>query len=127
VAGAIDLGLLTAAYALLFNLRAALIAALFTRPLSLAAVIVIVAVLVLIAGGIFAAFWALVGHTPGMRFFAIRLTQADGSREITLGCAVRRLFAVILSLLPLGLGYLAILRDPNRRAWADRMTGTQVI
>jgi hypothetical protein len=34
---------------------------------------------------------------------------------------------VILSLLPLGLGYLAILRDPRRRAWADRMTGTEVI
>jgi NADH:ubiquinone oxidoreductase subunit len=35
-------------------------------------------------------------------------------------------FAVIISLLPLGLGYLAILRDPQRRAWADRMTQTKV-
>ena len=42
-------------------------------------------------------------------------------------CAIRRVFAVLLSLLPLGLGYLAILRDPRRRAWADRMTGTEVV
>jgi hypothetical protein len=36
-------------------------------------------------------------------------------------------FAVILSLIPFGLGYLAILRDPRRRAWSDRMTGTEVV
>jgi uncharacterized RDD family membrane protein YckC len=36
-------------------------------------------------------------------------------------------FAVILSLIPLGLGYFTILRDPQRRAWADRLTGTSVI
>jgi uncharacterized RDD family membrane protein YckC len=127
VAGAIDLGLLGAGYALLFDLRASLVSAVFTRPLSLAAVIIIAALVGLIGGAIFAAFWALAGQTPGMRFLAIRLTRADGSREITLGCAVRRVLAVILSLLPLGLGYFAILRDPRRRAWADRMTGTEVI
>ena len=32
-----------------------------------------------------------------------------------------------MSLLPLGLGFLAILRDPRRRAWYDRWTGTEVI
>jgi hypothetical protein len=34
---------------------------------------------------------------------------------------------VVVSIVPLGLGYLAILRDPSRRAWHDRMTGTEVI
>ena len=77
------------------------------------------------AGAIFATFWALTGQTPGMRFLAIHLTH-EGSRGITLGRAVWRVFAVILSLLPFGLGYLAILGDPQRRAWADRMTGTEV-
>jgi uncharacterized RDD family membrane protein YckC len=79
-----------------------------------------------IGSGIFAAFWALAGQTPGMRFLSIRVTQ-HGARHLTFGCAIRRVFAVIASLLPLGLGYLAILRDPQRRAWADRMTGTAVI
>ena len=60
-----------------------------------------------------------------MRFLAIRLTH-HSSRDITMGRAVWRVFAVVISLLPLGLGYFAILRDPQRRAWADRMTKTKV-
>ena len=32
-----------------------------------------------------------------------------------------------MSIIPLGLGFLAILRDPQRRAWHDRMTGTEVV
>jgi hypothetical protein len=48
-------------------------------------------------------------------------------QKITFGRAVRRVLALILALLPLGLGYRAILRDPRRRGWHDRMTGTEVI
>jgi len=127
VAGAIDLGLLFAGYALLSGVLASLVSAVFGQPISLVAVIILAVLGVLAGCGIFAAFWALAGQTPGMRFLAIRLTRSDGSREITFGRALRRAFAVILSLLPLGLGYLAILWDPHRRAWADRMTGTEVI
>ena len=126
VAASIDLALLFAGYALVAGAVGSLISAVFAEPLSLVSVVVLCTLGVIIAGAIFAAFWALAGQTPGMRFLAIRLTY-HGSREITFGCAVRRVPAVILSLLPLGLGYLAILRDPRRRAWADRMTGTEVI
>jgi uncharacterized RDD family membrane protein YckC len=87
---------------------------------------VLSAIGVVAGGAIFAAFWALAGQTPGMRFLAIRVTH-QGSHDLTFGRAVQRVFAVILSLLPLGLGYFAILRDPRRRSWADRMTGTEVI
>jgi uncharacterized RDD family membrane protein YckC len=107
MAAAIDLGVLTAAFALSFDVRASLVAAILRRPLSLAAVIIVGAVLVLVGGGIVLAFWALVGHTPGIRFLAIRLSRADGSREVSFGCAVRRVLAVIVSLLPLGLGYFS--------------------
>jgi uncharacterized RDD family membrane protein YckC len=126
VAGGIDLALLFAGYSLVSGVLASLVSAVFGHPLSLTAVIVLSAVGVVAGGAIFAAFWALAGQTPGMRFLAIRL-EHHGSSEITAGCAIRRVFAVILSLLPLGLGYLAILRDPRRRAWADRMTGTEVV
>jgi uncharacterized RDD family membrane protein YckC len=126
IAAAIDLGLLFAGYSLVSGVVASIVTAVFGRPLSGAAVIVLAAVGVIVGGGIFATFWALAGQTPGMRFLAIRL-EHHGSSEITLGCAIRRVFAVVVSLLPLGLGYLAILRDPRRRAWADRMTGTEVI
>jgi uncharacterized RDD family membrane protein YckC len=127
VAGAIDLGLLLAAYSLLSGVLASLASAIFGQPLSVAAVIVLAVFGVLIGGTIFAGFWSLAGQTPGMRFLAIRLVRTDGSRHIKFGLAARRVLAVIVSLLPLCLGYLAILRSPQRHAWADRMTGTEVI
>ncbi len=127
VAGAIDLALLFAGYSLIAGVIANLVSAVFGAPLSTAAIIVLVVLGVLVGGGIFAALWALAGQTPGMRFLAIRLVRADGSLRISAACAVRRVPAVLLSLLPLGLGYLAILRDPHRRAWADRMTRTAVV
>jgi uncharacterized RDD family membrane protein YckC len=127
VAGAIDLGLLFAGYAVLSSVLASLVTDVFGRPLSLTAVIILATLGLLVGGGIFAAFWSLAGQTPGMRFLAIHVTRADGPREITFGRAFRRVLAVLLSLLPFGLGYLAILWDPRRRAWADRMTGTEVM
>jgi uncharacterized RDD family membrane protein YckC len=61
-----------------------------------------------------------------MRFLSIRLVSQD-SRQITFGRALHRVFDAMLSLLALGLGFLAILRDPSRHAWHDRMTGTEVV
>ena len=126
VAAGIDLGLLFGAYSLISSVVASLVAAVFGEHLSLTATVILAILGLIVGGGTFAAFWALAGQTPGMRFLAIRLTH-HGARRVTFGCAVRRVLAVIVSLIPFGLGYLAILRDPRRRAWADRMTGTEVI
>ena len=80
----------------------------------------------LIGGSLFVAFWALVGQTPGMRLLSIRL-DVNGSREVGLRRAVRRIVAIPISFLPLGLGFLAILLSPERRAWHDRIAGTTVV
>jgi len=40
---------------------------------------------------------------------------------------LRRLAWAVVSWLPLGLGYLWILVDPQRRAWHDRLSGTRVV
>ena len=126
VAAGIDLGLLFAVYSLASGVLASIISFTFGQQLSLAAAIVLGVLGFLAAGAVFSAFWALVGQTPGMRFLSIRLTY-HGSRDITLGLAARRFLAVILSVIPFGLGFLAVLRDPSRRAWHDRMTGTEVV
>jgi uncharacterized RDD family membrane protein YckC len=126
MAAAIDLALLFASYSLLSGAFSSLISDIFGRPLSLVSIIVLSALGVIVAGAIFAMFWALTGQTPGMRFLAIRVSHRR-SRDLTFGRAVWRVVAVILSLLPLGLGYLAILRDPQRRSWADRLSGTEVL
>ncbi len=126
VAGGIDLALLFGAYSLASGVLASVANFLFGHNPSPVAVVVLGLAGFVAAGAIVAAFWALIGQTPGMRFLSIRLTQ-NGSREVTGGCAVRRVFAMALSIIPLGLGFLAILRDPQRRAWHDRLTGTEVI
>lgn len=126
IAAAIDLGLLFAGYSVISGVLASVFQNVFGSSPSPIVVGAFSALGVIVGGAIFMAFWALAGQTPGMRFLAIRLTY-HGSRRIPFRCASRRVFAVILSLIPFGLGYLAILRDPQRRAWADRMTGTEVI
>jgi uncharacterized RDD family membrane protein YckC len=126
VAAGIDLALLFAAYSLASGVLASVFSFVFGRQFSLVGGVVLGVIGFLIAGAIFSGFWALVGQTPGMRFLSIRLTH-HGSRDITLGLAARRFLAVILSVIPLGLGFLAVLRDPSRRAWHDRMVGTEVV
>ena len=71
-------------------------------------------------------FWSLVGQTPGMRFLAIRLV-VDGKREIGARRSWRRLWGTVLSVLTLGLGFLAICRNDRRRSLADRIAGTEVV
>jgi uncharacterized RDD family membrane protein YckC len=126
VAGAIDVGLIFAAYSLISGVVASVVADIFGSHPGLVAVIILSVLGVLAAGAVFATFWALAGQTPGMRFLSIRLLH-HGSRDVTLGVASARVLCVILSLVPLGLGFLAILRDPSRRAWHDRLTGTEVV
>jgi uncharacterized RDD family membrane protein YckC len=125
-AAAVDIGLLILAYSLASGVIASVSSFTFGGKLSPAGALVIGALAFVVGGGIFAAFWALAGQTPGMRFLSIRVTQ-PGARDLSFRRAVGRVFAVVVSILPLGLGYLAILRDPQRRAWADRLTGTRVI
>jgi uncharacterized RDD family membrane protein YckC len=126
VAAGIDIGLLALVYSLASGAISSVISFTFGGELSLPAGIVLGTLGVLVAGAIFITFWALAGQTPGMRFLSIRIVKGD-SHHITLGVAVRRLLGALVSIAALGLGYLAILRDPQRRAWHDRMVGTEVI
>jgi uncharacterized RDD family membrane protein YckC len=80
----------------------------------------------LFAGGVFVTFWTLIGQTPGMRFLGIRL-QMKGSNEIGFRHSLKRALAIPLSVIPLGLGFLAILVSPRRRGWHDVLAGTEVI
>ena len=61
-----------------------------------------------------------------MRFLSIRLDH-EGSDEIGLRRAIKRLFGVLLSLAPAGLGFLAILVSPTRRGWHDHLAQTKVV
>lgn len=70
--------------------------------------------------------WTLGGQTLGMAAWRLRVERLDGSL-LSWPDALRRLAAAALSWLALGGGWLAMLRDPERRTWHDRLTGTRVI
>jgi uncharacterized RDD family membrane protein YckC len=128
LAGVVDLALISALLSIGFGILASIIPAVTggSDGLSIWGVFSFGVAGYVIGGSIFAAFWALVGQTPGMRFLSIHL-DADGSQEIGLRRALKRLFAIPLSLLPLGLGFFAILLSPERRGWHDRIAGTTVL
>jgi uncharacterized RDD family membrane protein YckC len=84
------------------------------------------AVLVLLILGFFGLFWTRRGQTLGMASWRLRIERDDG-RLLTWGDTTRRLAWALLSLLPLGLGFVWILFDPERRAWHDRLSRTRVV
>jgi uncharacterized RDD family membrane protein YckC len=128
VAAAIDLALFAGVLSLVSGLFASIVPVAFGSPdgLPAAAVAGLGVLGFLVVGVVFVTFWSLVGQTPGMRFLGIRL-DVDGSDEIGLRRSVRRLLAVPVALLPLGLGFLAIIPSAQRRGWHDRIAGTDVI
>lgn len=82
--------------------------------------------LVLLIVGFNGLFWTRRGQTLGMQSWRLRVEREDG-RLLTWADTLRRLAWAVLSLAPLGLGYLWIAFDPERRAWHDRLSGTRVV
>jgi len=74
----------------------------------------------------FAYSWAASGKTFGMALLGVRVVSADGAAA-TVRQAVIRTLAFPLSFLLLGLGFLGILLQHDRRALHDLIAGTAVI
>ncbi len=74
----------------------------------------------------FVVFWAWKGTTLGGIICNLRLTRIDGA-PLRFSDALVRGLAGIFSMAALGLGFLWILRDPERQAWHDRIAGTFVV
>ena len=80
----------------------------------------------LLALGYHVTFWTLKGTTLGGIICQLRLVRVDGGRVGFPDAMVRGLTG-IFSLAVFGLGFLWILRDPDRQAWHDRVAGTYVV
>ena len=126
---AIDVGLLFGFISIVSGVFSSIIPTIFGENpdgLSPLAIVLVALAAFGFGGGVFVTFWTLIGQTPGMRFLGIRV-QYHGSNEIPFRVALLRLLAIPLSLIPLGLGFLTILVNPERRGWHDRIAGTEVI
>ena len=75
---------------------------------------------------VYGSFWTRRGQTLGMASWRLRVEREDGAL-LGWGDTLRRLGWALVSLLPLGLGFLWILFDPERRAWHDRLSRTRVV
>ena len=71
-------------------------------------------------------FIAWKGTTVGGIIMQLRVVRMDGTPVRGADALVRGL-ASIFSTVVLGLGFLWIIRDPERQAWHDRIAGTYVV
>jgi len=69
--------------------------------------------------------WSWRQTTIGMIVFRLKVFRADGSR-LTPGVAVIRGLGLILSIVPLGLGFLWVAWDERHQGWHDKIADTVV-
>lgn len=83
-------------------------------------------VLAVVIFGFFVGFWSRSGRTLGMQSWGLQLETESGEIP-TAATASVRFFAAIVSWLPLGLGFLWQLWDPNMLTWHDRISKTRLV
>ncbi len=88
--------------------------------------ILAVVLLVLWTFAYFSYLWAVSGKSIGMAVFGLRVVTAEGA-PITTRQAVLRTLCVPLSIAVLGLGFVGIFYQRERRAMHDLMVGTAVV
>jgi uncharacterized RDD family membrane protein YckC len=71
--------------------------------------------------------WAMVQATPGKMLIKAKIVDAKTGRAPSFGQIVGRYFAYLLSMLPLGLGFIWIAFNPKKQGWHDILSGTIVV
>ncbi len=72
-------------------------------------------------------FWRYRQATPGKMILSLRVVDAKTGNTLSVGQSIGRYFAYILSLLPLGFGYIWVALDARKQAWHDKLAGSVVI
>ncbi len=74
----------------------------------------------------FSIYVSITGRTPGKWLMGLQVVSSNGA-DVRLGRSVLRFLGYIVSLVPLGAGFLWVLGDDERRGWHDHIARTQVI
>jgi uncharacterized RDD family membrane protein YckC len=76
--------------------------------------------------GFFAYFWVSRGQTVGMLAWDLRI-ETDTGGALRPAQALLRFVGALLSFATLGVGYLWMYIDPDRRTWPDMLSKSRVI
>ena len=71
--------------------------------------------------------WIKYASTPGKMAFGAKILDAETFQEVPPGRLVLRYVGYILSLLPLGLGFLWVAFDRRKQGWHDKIARTVVV
>lgn len=72
-------------------------------------------------------FWIYCSATPGKMLLKMKIVDAKtGARPSRKQCIIRY-FGYIISILPLGLGFIWIYYDRKKQGWHDKIAGTVVL
>lgn len=72
-------------------------------------------------------FWLVWQATPAKMLFDCQVVDADTAQRASIGQLTIRYLGYLLSILPLGLGFLWILVDKRNQGWHDKLAHTVVI
>lgn len=72
-------------------------------------------------------FWLRFFGTPGKMALRLRIVDARTGAKMSLGKAIGRYFAYIVSAIPLFLGYIWVGIDQRKQGFHDKLAGTVVI
>lgn len=81
----------------------------------------------LLLAAVVIALWVRYGATPGKQLMRCKVVDTHTGSYLTVGKAVIRYFAYILSTLPLGLGFLWIAWDRRKQGFHDKLAGSVVV
>jgi uncharacterized RDD family membrane protein YckC len=71
--------------------------------------------------------WKYKSATPGKMVLGITIVDARTGGRPSFVQFLIRYFAYLISMLPIGLGFLWIAFDPKKQAWHDKLAGTVVV
>ena len=72
-------------------------------------------------------FWSSTGQTPGKMVMGLKVLSSETGQLLTMQEAVIRYVCMIVSSIPLALGFLWALWDPKHDTWHDKLAKTKVI
>ena len=72
-------------------------------------------------------FWIAYKGTPGKMILGLEIVHKETGETISIGASILRYIGYIISMIPLGLGYLWVAFDSKKRGWHDFIGGTVVV